>query len=95
MEQEFEWDEAKEAVNRRKHGIGFDLAMRIFLDPDRITRADARGDYGEERFVTVGFIENRLFVVVHTMRGRAIRLISARKANARERRRHGDRPKID
>ncbi|SMC81598.1 hypothetical protein SAMN06297251_10928 [Fulvimarina manganoxydans] len=93
MEQEFEWDDAKEALNRSKHGIGFDLAMRLFLDADRVTKLDQQNAYGEERFVTAGLIEHRLFVVVYTMRGRTIRIISARKANERERRRHGDRPK--
>ncbi|MFN0114659.1 MAG: BrnT family toxin [Paracoccaceae bacterium] len=49
-----------------------------------MTRADLRRDYGEERFITVGFLDNRLVVVAWTQRKDAWRVISMRKANGRE-----------
>lgn len=82
---EFEWDEAKAARNAAKHGVPFEHAARVFLDPHRLERIDTRIDYGEERWLAVGEIETRLFVVAYTTRGGVVRLISARKANGRER----------
>jgi uncharacterized protein len=82
---EFEWDPAKASSNIAKHGVPFEYAARVFLDPLRIDRADTRRAYGEPRRIAVGEIEGRLFVVSYTPRGRLIRLISARKANRRER----------
>ncbi len=81
---EFEWDPAKAADNLRKHGVPFEYATRVFLDPHRLDRADSRRDYAEERRITLEVIEERIFVVAYTMRGPVFRLISARKANARE-----------
>ena len=49
--------------NLRKHGVPFEYAARIFLDPSRLDREDTREDYGEERHVTLGAIEGRVFVV--------------------------------
>jgi len=60
----------------------------VFLDPNRIDREYKRRDYGEERYISLGTIEGRLFAVVYTQRGNAIRLISARKANDREQRQY-------
>jgi hypothetical protein len=56
----------------------------------RHVEVDERWHYGEVRYRLYGRIGSRLFVVVYTVRGHAVRIISARKANARERRRHGD-----
>jgi len=64
----------------------FDYVVRVFLDPHRLDSEDARRDYHEERRLTVGKIDGRLFVVAYAMRGTVIRLISARKANEREQR---------
>lgn len=63
----------------------FDLARLVFGDLARIERLDDREDYAEERWVTTGLIEQREIVVIFTVRGRAIRLISARKAEINER----------
>ena len=52
---------------------------------------DVRNDYGEERLVTMGMIEQRLHVIVYTERGNNIRVISARKANKMEQKRYGNR----
>ena len=68
----------------------FEYAARVFLDPRRLDAVDDRRDYGEERRVTLGVIEGRLFVVAYTIRGKVIRLISARKANEREWRRYDE-----
>ena len=80
----FEWDESKDAANRQKHGIGLDHVRRFdFVTALRIR--DERYDYGEERWRSIGYIGDRLHVIVYTERADAIRLISARKANRRER----------
>jgi uncharacterized protein len=55
-----------------------------------VDREDARRDYGEKRWLTVGRIEARLFAVAHTPRGNVIRVISARRANERERRKYDE-----
>jgi uncharacterized DUF497 family protein len=84
----FEWDEAKSASNLRKHGIDFDDAMRVFLDPRRLIAEDQRFPYGERRLQVLGSVDGRILFVACTWRGGVCRLISARKANARERRRY-------
>jgi uncharacterized DUF497 family protein len=81
---DFEWDPAKAASNLAKHGVPFAYATRVFLDPARLDHVDTRQPYGEERRVTMGTIEDRVYVVAYTRRRSIIRLFSARKANARE-----------
>lgn len=88
MSQDFEWDKAKAAKNLTKHGVPFEYATRVFDDARRVEREDRRRNYGEDRRVVVGTIEGRLFVIVYTRRGDVTRLISARKANAREQENH-------
>jgi len=85
---EFEWDTRKAAQNLAKHGVPFEYATRVFLDRHRIESEDERHDYEEERRITLGRIEERIFAVAYTPRGDLIRLISARKANEREQRRY-------
>jgi len=83
---EFEWDEAKNQTNIRKHGIGFDTAKRIF-EGTVATSPDRRRDYGEERRISIGRVEpGALIVVAHTERSGRTRLISARPASRKERR---------
>jgi uncharacterized DUF497 family protein len=84
----FEWDEQKAAQNLAKHKVTFEFAQRVFLDPYRLDAEDTRYDYGEERRLTLGRIEWRLYAVAYTMRREIVRLISARKANRREQRRY-------
>ena len=82
---DFSWDPAKNEANLQKHGIGFDEARGIFDGPI-LTRTDDRQDYGEDRFISLGALSpDAVLIVVHTKRGDKIRLISARKANRRER----------
>lgn len=86
----FEWHEGKAARNLAKHGVPFEYATRVFLDAHRLDAKDDRGDYGEERWLTLGLIAGRLYAVAYTERGESIRLISARKANPRERRQYDE-----
>jgi len=85
----FEWDEKKNRTNRRDHGVYFDIAEEVFCDPFCLTIRDRTVD-GEERFWTIGRLENlALLVVVHATfqeDGQEVtRIISARKATRRER----------
>jgi uncharacterized DUF497 family protein len=82
----FEWDEEKAAANVAKHGIRFDYATRVFLDPYRIEMLDDREEYGEGRYKTIGIVESRALVVIYTIRNGNIRLISARRAERYEQR---------
>ncbi len=83
----------KADINRLKHEIEFEFARLVFVDPDRVAELDSRRDYAEDRFITTGTIEGRLYVVVSTMRGEFIRIVSTRKADERERVLHDNRPK--
>jgi uncharacterized protein len=83
----FEWDWKKEMANRRKHSVGFADASTVFGDPLSVTIPDPDHAAGEERSVIIGMSsERKLLVVVHTMRGARIRLISARLATQHEKR---------
>lgn len=86
---DFEWDAAKAASNKIKHGVSFNFAVRVFLDPCRIETYDDRENYGEERWATIGYADPTMLYVVYTIRNNdTIRLISARKANEREQRQY-------
>jgi uncharacterized DUF497 family protein len=83
----FEWDGKKETANQRKHNVGFADASTVFGDPLSITIPDPDHGAGEERFLIIGMSrERKLLVVVHTMRGARISIISARLATQHERR---------
>lgn len=84
----FEWDEAKRQANLAKHGIDFADVLGVFTDPARIELVDTRRDYGEPRRVTMAPVQSRLLHVTWTWRAGNRRLISARKANTREKRRY-------
>jgi uncharacterized DUF497 family protein len=86
----FEWDEVKNRRNLRKHKISFENAKLVFDDPQALSDRD-REVNDEERWQTVGAMDNSIIVVVaHTLREEAgedvIRIISARKASPSERR---------
>ena len=84
---DFEWDSRKAVANLRKHGIDFADAATVLHDELAVTVPDADPD--EERFVTLGIDAlGRVLVVVFTWRGGRIRLISARRAGAPERRQY-------
>ena len=81
---EFERDEAKSDECFRRRGFDFPYASGAFRDENRSVGRDRRWDYGEDRYRLLGVIEERVFVLIYTMRGSAIRIISARKANSKE-----------
>lgn len=82
---EFEWDEEKNRANIRKHdGISFEMAVRVFLDENRIEKYDARHSLDEDRYNVIGMVENLLFVVYTERNDDTIRIISARKATKEE-----------
>ena len=85
----FEWDSRKALLNKRKHQVTFEEASTIFGDPLSITIPDPAHSIGEDRFITVGTTaNNNRIVVVHTDRDGIVRIISARKATAGERRQY-------
>ena len=86
MTQRFEWDEAKAATNLRKHGVSFEEAASVFSDALAYTFTDPDHSVGERRLLTFGFSQfGHHLAVVHSERGRAIRIISARNATRHER----------
>lgn len=86
----FEWDSAKAANNRRKHGIEFETACEVFFDPF-VRVEDATGDGQEMRDAAVGLTSDwRLLKVVYLERGEVFRIISARPAEPAERRAYED-----
>ena len=88
IQMRFVWDEAKNRSNRRKHGISFDTAARVFFDPLHLTQAD-RIVEGEQRWQTIGLVEGVLLVLVAyavlSEEDELIRIISARKVTSLER----------
>ena len=81
---QFEWDNVKNSACFERRGFDFAYALRAFLDPRRIVAQDRRRDYGEDRYRLLGTVDGRAYVIVYTLRGSSIRIISARKANRRE-----------
>lgn len=89
MDDLFEWNPEKAAANLKKHGVSFEEAMSVFLDPLSLTVADPLHSDEENRFIISGFSENgRQLVVVHTDRNDKIRIISARLATPNEKRKY-------
>ncbi|MCF6212275.1 MAG: BrnT family toxin [Gammaproteobacteria bacterium] len=90
----FEWDAAKAASNRRKHGINFDLAATVFRDPLMLSIPDEEHGEMEERWLTMGQAENsKLLIVIHTYQEISsntanVRIISARPATKHEQRQY-------
>ena len=83
------FDPAKDAINRAKHGVPLALAEILFAGP-HVTTADDRFDYGEIRQIAFGQIGGRTFVCVYVDRQAERRVISLRKANKREVKRHAE-----
>jgi uncharacterized DUF497 family protein len=90
----FEWDDRKNVRNQRKHGVSFDEAETVFLDDQALLLDDPDDTRREDRFILLGLsAAMRVLVVCHCYRasGDVIRLISARKATATERRGYFER----
>ena len=85
----YEWDAEKAKANLRKHGVSFEDAATVFLDPLALTFPDPYRPGGEEREITIGHSTARQVVfVAHCQRGNRVRIISARKATRRERKQY-------
>jgi uncharacterized protein len=85
---EFAWDDSKNRLNRRKHGISFELATLVFDDPFLVSTQDREVE-GEARWQTIGMIHGvQVLVVAHTVEedNDRVRIFSARKATPQERR---------
>ena len=83
----FEWDENKNEINKRKHGLSFEAAQEVFYDEDAVLFDDPDHSVGEERFLIIGMIQSsKICIVSHCYRdsGNIIRLISAREATKNE-----------
>jgi len=83
----FEWDEPKNRINYRKHGIWFEEAQTVWADARSMEFFDPEHSEAEDRFIRIGYSTGRrLLLIVFCEResGRVIRLISARKATAKE-----------
>ena len=79
----FVWDERKRRINLRDHKLDFLDAPRVFAEPT-VTYEDDRFAYGEQRFVTLGFLSGVAVSIVHTETTEMIRVISFRKATRNE-----------
>ncbi len=84
-----EWDAEKNATNQGKHGVSFEVAARVFDDPNYLLRQDRIDEDGEQRWQAIGMVDVVLLLVVHVYRSTGdeeeiIRIISARKANKHE-----------
>jgi uncharacterized DUF497 family protein len=88
---QFEWDETKSNACFTERGFDFAYVASAFADPNRMILRDERFEYGEERFQLIGRLQNRVYVVVYTLRRNVVRIISARKANLREVKRYENR----
>jgi uncharacterized DUF497 family protein len=93
MKKKFEWDPEKAKSNLRKHRVSFEIATRAFADPFAVVEKD-RIENGEHRWQTLGIVDGYLLLLVaHTVRDEkdgteVIRIISARRAEPKERKRY-------
>ena len=82
---QFEWDEKKAKINKRKHGITFEDASTAFADELSITIDDPAHSEDEDRLILIGQSKKfKTLVVIHVERRESIRIISARKATKQE-----------
>ena len=86
MALQFEWDPKKARRNLNTHGVSLDEASTVFRDPLSLTIDDPLHSIAEKRSVLIGQSRSgRTLVVVHTVHGERIRIISARRATKKER----------
>jgi len=83
---DIEFDPAKDAINRAKHGVSLASGAVLFDDPDHVILPSLREIDGEERFKVIGMMKGRLHSAVYVWRGAAIRFISVRRSNKGEER---------
>jgi uncharacterized protein len=84
---DFEWDSAKDLANRRKHGVDFRTAAKVFLDP-YVLEFDDLDASGELRFNAIGLVDGRMLFVTYAVIGDVVRIISARGAEPHEKRKY-------
>lgn len=84
---DFEWDSVKERANRKRHGVDFRTAAKVFLDP-YVIEFDDHDATGEPRFCAIGLVDGRMLFIVYTMRDDVVRIISARGAEPHEKRKY-------
>ncbi|MCK4870129.1 MAG: BrnT family toxin [Gammaproteobacteria bacterium] len=88
------WDKSKASANLYKHHVSFDMAKQVFTDPHSLSWHDSRFAYFEQRWITFGAVDNMTIIVVaHRYEEEendeeTIRIISARRANKKERERY-------
>ena len=83
---EFEWDEVKVVENLKNHKVRFEEAKTVFNDPLLLTFPDPEHSDHEHRSISIGISSHsRILLIVHTSRGGKVRIISSRKATAKER----------
>ncbi len=80
-----EWDDEKNNINKKKHGISFETAARIFLDDDRVDYYDEMHSDNEDRIKVIGRV-GKILAVIYTERSENYRIISARYATKKEER---------
>jgi uncharacterized DUF497 family protein len=91
---QFEWDPAKAAANLANHGVTFEEALTVFMDPLARIYEDPDHSEAERREIIVGHsIDRRLLLVSFVERGEMVRLISARPATKKERRDYEEKGK--
>ena len=90
----YEWDEAKRAANLAKHDVDFESAVDFDWET-AVETIDDRFNYGETRWVALGTIGRRLYVMIYTQRSNTIRIVSLRKANQRERKYYETQTRTD
>ena len=81
---EFEWDKEKANANFKKHGVSFEEAALAFFDENAVELFDELNSEDEIRYQIIGISNTRLIFVAYTARNDKIRIISARKANAKQ-----------
>ena len=80
----FEWDDEKARSNLKKHKVSFEVARRIFANPNSVEKLDLRDDYGEDRVNLTGMVGLHVFTITFVERNNRIRIISARQASTNE-----------
>ena len=88
----FDFDPAKDAANRVKHGVPLIFGARVFDDEDHIVLASFRPVDGEDRYKAIGVVDARLWTAVFVARGATVRLVSVRRSNAGEQKSYDCQP---
>lgn len=81
---QYSYDNTKKAINLAKHGLDFDDAKQVIESGKTVTFEDSRFDYGEQRFITLGLLQDALVVIVTSETDKEMRIISMRKADKNE-----------